>query len=67
MTPRDVDRIAGDNLLLRHFLFIRYVLGESSIMVAYWLAINAAKEGLPLTVRDMAYVDANWHEDDDDG
>lgn len=64
MTPPDVDRIAGDDLLQRHYLFLRYVLGERPLMDCFYMAAVSARAGVPLSVSDMEYVAARWETSD---
>ena len=59
MSPADIDRIAPDSEdnLLRHWLFARYILGES-MMDAVWIALRF--RSCPLPVSAMRQMNLRW-------
>jgi len=63
MTPEQVDEIAGDDLYMRHLLFIRFVLGEP-LRDTIWMAHPAAKAGWSLSVETMHHVAEHWDDPD---
>lgn len=62
-TPERVDREAGDDLHMRHLLFLRFVLGEP-LTDAGLMAILASRARWCLTVGQMRHVAEHWHEDE---
>lgn len=59
VTPERVDSMAGDDLYLRHLLFIRFVLREP-LTDAAPMARMAANAGWSLPIDKMRHVARYW-------